>query len=143
MVKTTTAVITLLISLWVAPSAVACACRPHTVRDDVANASRIYVARVVGAREVTPSDPQRYPYVIATLSVVETIKGAATVEDTREVEFQRPCGVEVVISSSYVVFEQEEGTTGRCEGTFRLTRESPRGDEKHVQKIRDLARENH
>lgn len=115
------------------------ACMPHKVNDDVERGKQIYVAQVIAAREIAPSDSKRYTYVLATLTVIETIKGDVVAESSREIEFRRPCGVDVVISSSYVVFEQQAGATGRCEGTTRLTRQNPREEEEYLQQVRKLA----
>jgi len=140
MTRTTIASIAIL-ALAAAHPAFACACRPHSIGDDVEGAKQIYVARVVSAKEITPHDSNRYPSVLATLVVVESLKGEVEVGSTREVEFTHPCGVDVVISSSYVVFEHSPNATGRCDGTTRLTRENPAEDEKFVGEVRRLARQ--
>ncbi len=114
----------------------ACSCTPHTLSDDVRNAKSITLARVVSARDVPPSGPDRLDQGIsATVEVVEVLKGTEQTK-RREIFFSRLCGVEVVVSSNYVIFETNPGFASRCTGTVRLTGENPSEDSESVEQIR-------
>ena len=116
----------------------ACSCVPRTVEEKFANASTVFVGRILSAQEIRGEQP-RLSAVVGTFRVSETLKGNPERLSVVETGYGGgDCGVQLLVGETYVFFADAAGRVNICTGTAGYTA-GYEPDDAALEKLRALA----
>ncbi|MFC0350440.1 hypothetical protein [Undibacterium danionis] len=99
----------------------ACSCG-RNLKEQVGEADRIIVAKVVSARYQSGTNENSFPHVQANMAVIRLLKGKAA--ENVVVETSLPgngCGVSMTIGQTYIIFLRKDTQyIGMCDGSHEL-----------------------
>lgn len=131
------ALLALLLSA-LASKAFACSCVSSTERDLVAEADRIFLGVIEKTEIVRPEESEAWPYVSATFSVEDVVKGQVQEVEKIKTGFGGgDCGIPIITGQAYVIFlRKNRDWAGICGGSTSVPRFK---EEEYVSKLKAMS----
>jgi hypothetical protein len=131
-------VLAVLLLTALASKAFSCSCVSSSERDLVAEADRIFLGVVEKTEIVRPESEDEWPYVYATFSVKDVVKGQVQkVEKVKTGFGGGDCGIPMVTGQAYVIFlRKNRDWAGICGGSSNAPRFE---EEEYVSKLKAMS----